>query len=522
MKLNCMQFSSILNLYIYTIFQFFSMNKFITCCLIFFLITQQASSQIYPKEGSLLNFRIAGFSFPPLPQTNKYTIEIAAGNYEADTSFNKNIIKKKTSKKNRIIIELPSFDAAYTWRAVYSTQDSAEKHSALYHFKTGKIPETDTANYRLRIIKPAVKFADGYIFSDYFKTLYDMSGHPIWYLPTTDSKGFNIRDLKITPKGSITYVIDEQGVFEISYSGAEIWKGPDNGTVSGDSTEHYHHQFTRLNNGHYLALGQNTAYINLAHADDSNLLILPQGNTDPDDKDKKYLRIPMGTLIEYDQNGRVLWSWRFSDHSSGTSVLYHHTLKGPAQMHPHENSFFFDEKKKFIYLSCRNLSRIIKIKYPEGNIVAIYGGSPATGRDIFCGQHSCSITSNGYLLLFNNNICNPEALSSVVMFQEQLSAPDSLKKIWEYECSSEIINSTGFPSGGNVTELPGQSVFISMAYPESKILIVNMNGDILWSAQAEKKNQVTKKWEPVNLYKASIIPDRKALEQLIWNLETTK
>lgn len=47
-------------------------------------------------------------------------------------------------------------------------------------------------------------------------------------------------------------------------------------------------------------------------------------------------------------------------------------------MRAHENSFFFDDKAKVIYLSLRNINSILKIKYPEGTILQIYNGENST------------------------------------------------------------------------------------------------------------------------------------------------
>ena len=49
-------------------------------------------SQILPKDGSRLNYRIIGFSVPSKEQVTAYKIEIAIGNIISDEEFQKNII----------------------------------------------------------------------------------------------------------------------------------------------------------------------------------------------------------------------------------------------------------------------------------------------------------------------------------------------------------------------------------------------------------------------------------------------
>ncbi len=493
------------------------MKKLLFPNLLLLVIPLQLLSQIFPKEGSELNYRLIGFTFDTPKNSRSSTLEIASGFLDSDSSFSRNIIITEKTDKNKVIIEVPAFGTAYTWRILYNGNHTAK--SQLFHFRTGSILEIDTNVNRLRILHKAEKYKDACFFVDENKALYDMNGHPVWYLPTAGTKNAVVRDLKITPQGSITYVIDGQGVYEINYDGAIIWQGPNNGAVSGDSQEHYHHEFTRLKNGHYMALGLEMVNIKRIYGSDTNLSVVPLSKIHPGEINNVYLTQPMGTLIEYDSTNKVVWSWKTSERFNGTNILFRRTSKGPVQMHAHENSFFFDDKTNSVYLSCRNLDRIIKIQYPDGNITGVYGENSKTGKGFFCGQHTCRKTEDGYLYVYNNNVCNHDELSTVVMLKEPVSAGDSMKKVWEYECGSEIINANGYPSGGNVVELPDHSFFVSVAYPESRIFIVNFNADILWCARAERLNLSTKLWAPVLNYRASIIPDRKTLENLIWNSE---
>jgi hypothetical protein len=496
--------------------------------LVSFVAPLKIRSQILPAEGASLNYRIIGFSFPAEKKINSCTLEIAAGNWNTADSFRKHIIKTMKGSSNRLVAEVPDFGKPYTWR--YMVSDSPahaeQKTSILHHFSTGIFPGNGLGNpIHVRIVKRAEKHKDAYVFIDEAKTLYDMNGRPVWYLPHTEFDNKALRDLKITMHGTITYEIDEYGAYEVNYEGAILWKAPNNGAVSRDSVEHYHHEFTRLNNGHYMALAQDFQYFKKPTLTDTGLIIVPKDKIKPDEEGNAYEREPMGTLIEYDQKGNVVWSWKSSDHFNGSTLFYRKMNTGGMQLAAHENSFFFDEKTKAVYLSCRNQGRIIKIKYPEGNILAVYGGDqnypgPAgMGNGFFCGQHSCRISRDSYLYLFNNNVCNAGAAPTVVMLQEPHSVKDTLQKVWEYHCKVQNKTAYAFASGGNVIELPDRSVFISLGYPDSKLFIVNRDKKILWSAVAEEWDPTQKIWEPTILYRASIITDRAQLEQLIWGGE---
>jgi hypothetical protein len=500
--------------------------------VVFFNMPHWVAAQIFPKEGSVLNYRLVGFSSPTASNAGNCKIEIAAGYYSTADSFRKNIISSIPEFKNRLIAEVPAFGSQYTWRVVAAGSGHVALNSALHHFSTMMIPEADTNNIRLRITVPAAKYKDAFVFLDATGVLYDMKGRPVWFLPGKEALKNGpvvIRDMKMTLAKTITFSIDEEGGYEIDYSGNILWRTPHNGLVSGDDGEHWHHEFTRLSNGHYMALAQEFQYWKKqSFAEDSILVIVPKNKIIPGQNDTTCDRTPMATIIEYDAKGKVVWSWKSSDHLVSSDLFYRGKSGEGRLMHAHENSFFFDEKSKNIYLSCRNLARIIKLKYPAGNIERVYGGDnakPGTARmgtGLFCGQHSCKISRKGYLYLYNNNLCNPGLPPSVVMMKEPVTAKESLKKIWEFQCPVDTAVHGGYPSGGNVAELPGNEILVSMAYPDSKVFITGLNKEILWSSVTEKWNASSAKWESVNLYRASIIPSRKELEALVWNAEKSR
>ncbi len=268
-----------------------------------------------------------------------------------------------------------------------------------------------------------------------------------------------------------------------------------------------------------------------------------------------------GTIIEYDEKGNVVWSWKSSKYFTESDLKYYNPPYRVHAVDVHENSFFFDEKENVIYISFKNIARILKIQYPDGNVLNAYGeiykpDAFEKGNGLFCDQHSCRRSEQGYLYLFNNNSCNEgKQLPKVVMMQEPVNKNDSLKIIWEYECSLDGLDTSwqsemkerkqkmfekqrqkladikqpmwpgGMPqnshttSGGNVIELPDHSLFVCMNSQYGKMFIIDQDKKNLWSAIAEKWRQNEKKWLAIpQQYRASII-SRKELEQLIWNGE---
>lgn len=476
------------------------------------LLPPKVYSQVYPSDGDTLNYRIISFSIPTNLPEDVFQVKIAEGDIHTIDSFNKHVFKSATGKGNRIIIEVPFFNTEYTWQCTYKNAKSILQTTKLYHFRTGALPvSVTTDSIRIRMVNVAKKYKSCYIFLDETRALYNMDGKPVWYLPETEvTKMQQIRDLKITSDGTITYEIDEHGAYETDYSGRILWQAPNNGAISEDNNEHYHHEFTKLSNGHYMALAQNFMFWKRPRPADSDLIFLPISLVKTEEINTTFEAAPMGTLIEYDRNGTIVWSWKSSDHFNGSNIFYREINAKPLQVHAHENSFYFNENEKTIYISCRNLNCIIKIKYPEGNVIKIYNGN-----NLFFGQHSCSIMQDGNLLLFNNNSTGRQSLPTILVLGESVVS-DTLEKIWQYDLPVENRNGMPFASGGNALELPDRSIFISTGFPESRVLIVNRNKHVLLDAVVEKWDSINKIWDPgIFLYRASIITDKTLFEKLI-------
>ena len=174
--------------------------------ILFSLLPKILNAQISPKDGSTLNYRLVGFSFPPEKRAKSYTLEIAAGYFNSEDLFNRNKYYSKQSDTNKIIAEVPSFGNSYTWRVIYTFGRSGKTISALFHFNTGIVPNVDTSLTRLRIIDSAQKYEDAYVFLEGSNVLYDMNGHPVWYLPLIENNNVSPTDLKLSSDGTISFI----------------------------------------------------------------------------------------------------------------------------------------------------------------------------------------------------------------------------------------------------------------------------------------------------------------------------
>ncbi len=283
------------------------------------MIPNQLRSQILPKEGSKLHYRLIGFSFPANDKASSYKVEIAAGDLNTESAFKKNKIVSADSKTNKVIAEVPAFGQPYTWRVVYTQTDATTTAAGeLHHFSIAAVPASDT-DTRIRITTPAAKYKDAYVFIDGTGALYDMAGNAVWYLPDIEGlmkESARVSDLKLTTASTITFMVNEQA-YEVNYNGDILWKGPNTGAISGEHTEHYHHEFTRLANGHYMVLGNEAVVWRSASGDISSYDQKTQ-----DSIIASYPKIPFGNIIEYDQRGNVVWSWHSVNYLKGSDAYY--------------------------------------------------------------------------------------------------------------------------------------------------------------------------------------------------------
>lgn len=503
------------------------MRIFLACSIVFLVVTFPVLGRVWPSDSAVLNYRIIGFSFPDSLKAKNYKLEIAGGYCTNENTFTKHIIKVVSGNTNQLVAEVPRFDSAYTWRVVYMRGPRTLATGTMHFFKTGTSSFLDTAKMRIRVTKPAETYQDAYVFIDATRALYDMKGQAVWYLPALNGvvrENASVRDLKLSPKGTITFLMDGDA-YEISYDGEVLWMGANGRKTKSDTLEGYHHELTRLSNGHYMVLGfEPIARKRLPMARDS---FMRRGANDSVMKAMMHRqRKPrFGNVLEYDEKGQEVWSWQAAPYFDGQDMTEYKKINGAPEYDVHENSFYFDQKNGFVYVGFRNISQILKISYPSGEVVKAYGKIEHTGDEpgagMFCGQHSCMRSDDGLLYVFDNG-CSLAQQPKVVVMKEPATPKDTLRKIWEFACPVDLM-SVSMParrvlltSGGNVIALPDHSFFVSTCSPYNKVFIVNRNKEVLWDASAEKWHASRKEWEALPTYRASIITSPKMLENLIW------
>lgn len=504
---------------------------FATVCVLSACIPTQIHAQITPKEGTQLHYRIIGFSFPANQNTSQYIIEIAKGKFTQKSDFAKHIVQTVVSDKNNVIIEVPSFGSEYTWRINYKQNGTVVSGADLHHFATGILSYNGTNIIRVTPKPESKIYPDAYILIDRSNVIYDMKGVPVWYLPENDTLNLG-NVLKISQSGTLTFLMDKKG-FEIDYNGNNLWHPVIKNNSAGEelSSINCHHEFTKLSNGHYMTF------------------IVPlegDGKTPSDDRGRKKFFEGVGnnnTLAEFDKEGNIVWSWETSKYIKSSDLHVLSKMYPNAALDMHENAFFFDEKNNVIYIGMAGVSRIVKIKYPSGKVLAEYGNKvdvesseksrPDTtengfskqdrifSNNLFRHQHSLKRSDDGMIYVYNNNSSYATDQDTTIKNYPQVvkmkETNGVLQKVWDFDCKALIGNGVLRQGvGGNIRILPNQSVYVSMSLPYSDLFILDSSRIVQWHATTERYNTENGTWENWPRYRGSIIT-RGELEQMIWN-----
>lgn len=499
------------------------MLKHLLPTIVILLFTFKLTAQTLPVNGDTLNYRMVGFSVPENTKAANYLLEIFEN--QSDEHPKGDLVLKQKNNKNRTIATVPSFGKQYHWHVKYlNKKDEVIASTPTYYFTTGYSETIDTNKYRLRIIDSIKQDPGIYVVLDFISVIYDVDGNPLWYLPNIPviaDKNIMMRDLKPTSDGTFT-AVSGLGAYEFNYNGELLWSAPDNGKVSGDTTERYHHELTKLSNGHYMVCGN--GYIRVKIEGDLNSYNFRDDNMIEKGDDGNFRKILSGNLIEYDSAGNVVWYWKGVDHYTDSDYFKKSTTGFNVSPDMHLNSFEFDEANNVIYMSYRNTNQVVKIEYPSGKILARYGELDINKESPFYGQHCIKKTNDNRLYLFNNNTRRFNArdrvngpmkmISYVDILEEPATKGENAKKIWEFSCDIDTNTMPGGGAGGSVYMLENGNILTSMG-AASRIFIVTPEKKVIWNALPQSAD-INKNWTNLGQYRTSYIK-KEDLEKFIFN-----
>ena len=458
--------------------------------LVCIIINLQVKASIFPSNGIRLNYTQIMFEYNEIVGAEAYTIHIFPQTIYGDNDTSKEIIINNNSLA--IIVNELSFGQTYKWYYEAFNQNKKINKSDEYFFGINNCSFTNKELFKFSATTPnTTAFENDVIFLDQLGIAINRQGKPIWFLPQTTNTTY--RNIAMSSNGTIT-MLQNNDCYEKDLLGNIIWHAPNDGKISGDSTEHYHHDFMKLRNGHFLT--------------SSYIFIIEKNKQDT----TQLINTRYNTLIEYDMNGNVVWSWNEKNFIDTKTIQSAYNKEQKENAGTHLNSFFINEKFNQILISCRNNSRIAMIDKITGKYVFELVGKhdtllPKNTVNIdFSKQHAASIITNRNILFYNNNVDCKDTLGKIINPHVViLSVPKKNKPskvIWDYECSSNA-----FPKGisgkeGFARELPNGNIFVCMG-GANRSFEVTKNKEIVWECFFEKFESTTNSWQPINNYRTT-------------------
>ena len=198
-------------------------------------------------------------------------------------------------------------------------------------------------------------------------------------------------------------------------------------------------------------------------------------------------------IVEFDQNGNLIWSWDVFDHIDTTEYnpVDIASCESEAFDWTHMNEVYFDESTNSVYTSLRNLSRIIKIDYPTGDIIWELG-DPTLMDTVyfdddynFSRQHNVKKLENGNIIFFDNGTYNSPQVSRCLELEINDSDLTS-DLVWEFTLSPDLFT----PWMGDCLRLENGNTLIStgengyIPFIHSSVLEVNQEDEIVWRLDA--------------------------------------
>ncbi len=502
----------------------FILSPLKTCVLIVFalLFVFFGQSAILPLENSRLSYRLVGFRWEQVRHSGSYKLEVALGNFPDIVSFKNNITLTRYADTNRCVVELPLFNREYTWRISCDSGFGDSQGTVLHHFSARRTPELDTNVTRLRITHHTVAYPDMYVVSDGAKAIYDLEGNLVWGFPVGApfvQDSVILGDFKPTATGTFTFITNDLDAYEIDYDGRIKFQLLHNAITTGQSA--FHHEFTKLANGHYMVLGSEQVLMNKSPDTSKGSVVYRF----PNKVGAGVFAVPFSTVAEYDKNKKQIWAWHLASYFQQSELnRFHGPFLNGQDFHPHLNSFWLDENSHSIYLSFRNINRVIKIGYPDGKVQRSYGetytdDAQPLGNLLFNGQHSVKLLSNGSLCVYNNNSATAGDLPKLIVMKEP-AVEGQLEQQWEYDLDLSGLHQLAAmrlsSRGGNVLELPQGAFFIAMNMPFGKALIVNAAKEVQWCGVFEHWDNHKREWCNASQYRASVINGASELERLVF------
>lgn len=463
-----------------------------------------AGANISPRNGAVLNFNQVMFEYDETAGADQYIISIRPVG-------DGNVITVKNSSLAFIQYNGLQFGKKYEWSYKAFKNNKPVFESAVFSFSIAASFQTDPAFFRSVVdISEKDGYRDGIIFLDYMGMAINRKGEPVWYMPVSKDSLDNLkmRNIKMTAAGTITY-LDNTDCFEKDISGNIAWKAPNDGRVSGDKLEYYHHDFFKMKDGSYITSGYR--FVNEPNFYNNSVTT----------------KVRYNTLIQYNNNKEILWWWDESKHADKRSLYGDSGGEATEVAGTHLNGVAYYEPDDAFILSFRDNSSILKVSHKTGEVLYNLGDSLmkiTPGELPFVNQHGPSLLRNGAIVVYNNNLNKSGRISKasypIVRVFSQPRPGKQSEKIWEYECVSDKYPDGIFGKEGYASQLPYSDNLLVCMGGANYLFEVTPGKKVVWQCSLQQFDMGTGQWSNINNYRcsyaASLYPCYFTLQQAVF------
>ncbi len=441
---------------------------------------------VQPADGAVLNYTQVMFEFDEVPGADVYVLSChAKGSGE--------ILRRRISSLACAINSGLNFGGQYQWFYEAFRKGKLIYKSKPFDFSIAQSFLVVRDQFRYNVLSHIPdSFENNLLFIDYLGVAINRQGEPVWYMPY-DSAVFgkvpNYRNLTMTKNGTFTFLKGEQ-CFEKSMEGLPVWQGPSDGKVSAADREWYHHDFLKSIDGTY--------YVCSYQYDSTE---------NPFNRSEK-IWVRYNTIIGYNNEGQVRWSWNEKDHVPVTEILKSSGSLTGSSSGTHMNGFAWNEKEQYFIMSFRNNSTLLKVDKKTGKIMyRLRGdeGDPFVSGSRFYGQHSPGFTRTGDVILYNNNAQpvsdKTKRLFPKVMLMQIPQGKATPRLLWEYECVMKEYPDGWVGKEGYAEQLNNKNILICVG-GANKLLEVTPGKKVVWEMNCELHSSKENKWVPFSNYRS--------------------
>ena len=431
---------------------------------------QLAIANVLPIDGSALNYTHVFFKWEQVPGAHDYALAIE----DLETTAFVNFYNLDNSKMVDEPFEYFSLDwgGNYEWQVHARDENNEVIHmTPVYSFSINSVPDYFPSNIEIisqdeELSQPGITFMD--FESQNCSGAVNEAGKLIWIIQRENYSSSKFVFTQLAPNGNVLGYSPGTG-YEIDLDGNIIFQTPANVGV--------HHDFNKTNQGTYFLV---SGMVEDHYCPEECSDYLPD-------------MIPwQGDIFrELNSAGEIIWDWNTFDHIDSTEYnpYYVQVYTGQYEMDwTHSNSVYYDETTNSVFVSIRNLSRIIKIDYSSGHIIWNLGETDFMNEidfDVdlnFSQQHSVQVLENGNLLFFDNHrYLQPELSRCLEVAYDET---DMIAEIaWEHELPVNLFSG----SRGECDRLENGNTLIT-AGRTGNTLEVTPENEVVWHLNVENNN----------------------------------